>query len=473
MSRGTIKEPFYPSFEEYFLYHGRKDRKPRIVRPFHHEVCEALRLLIRGRLPDGKKNLMLLMPPRHGKTFLVRDFVTYGLGIFPDSQWIYTSYASILALAQTYEIKQTLDKDWYKATFEVRLEKEGVEYFKTTQDGSVYGVGVGGAIAGFGAGLNRPFFGGAIIIDDPIKSDDARSKVVKEHAAQWYDGVLASRKNYKDTPIILIQHRLAPDDLVGHILRTEPEDWHILKIRGLTPDGEAIWPEVKPASEIVRLKIVDEFTYSSQYMQEPMAEGGNLIKRDWWKYYRTEGTDEQGKPINYYVKGLVFVTADTAMKVKTKNDFTVFAAWHATQKNLDLLDLRCGKWEFPEMMRRAKQFWETWRPWGAKTFYIEDKVSGTSLGQALLEQKIPAVLWSPKDYYFPDDKVGRVKMTTWYVEAGRIRLPAEKPQICDLTVEQCAAFTGEQDEHDDVVDALTMAASVWTYKGGGEDVKAA
>jgi phage terminase large subunit-like protein len=90
----------------------------------------------------------------------------------------------------------------------------------------------------------------------------------------------------------------------------------------------------------------------------------------------------------------------------------------------------------------------------------------------LREQGIPAVLWKPQDYSFPEDKVGRVKHSTWFIEAGRVRLPLDEKAICHRIIEECAAFNGDDGVNDDAVDALTMAVSVWCYKGGGYDVKA-
>lgn len=100
------------------------------------------------------------------------------------------------------------------------------------------------------------------------------------------------------------------------------------------------------------------------------------------------------------------------MKTKTMNDKTELQAWHAMGQYLDLLDEESGRWGFPEMLRRAKAFWNKWERFKASAFFIEDKVSGTSLGQTLCEQGIPTVLWKPEDYDFPEDKVGRVKHST-------------------------------------------------------------
>lgn len=459
--------------DDFFRIHGLATDNPRQIRPFHQRILDAFGDVVRGKLPDGKRNLMVLMPPRHGKTFLARDFVSYSLGCFPDSQFIYTGYSATIAGEQTTAIRQAVGSDWYRSIFPaVKLAKTAADHFCTTAGGQIYGVGMGGSITGFGAGLKRKEFGGAIVLDDPLKSDEARYETALRHGREWYTGTLLSRKNHKDTPVILIMQRLHPGDLAGYIMDTERENWYVIAIPGLQDDGTALWEETKSAADLKRLKEVDPFTFYAQYQQQPQIEGGNIIKKDWWQFYRTEGKDANGQEIDYIVNGLVFITADTAMKIKTKNDYTVFGAWHATKKYLDLLDMWCGKWEFPEMLRRAKRFWDIWAKWGAQYFYIEDKVSGTPLGQILLEQKIPAMLWAPKDYHYPDDKVGRVNMSTWYIEGGRIRLPFEKPEICQQVIEQCAAFTGENDIHDDIVDMITEACSIWTYKGGGYDVKA-
>lgn len=455
----------YPTLSEYFLIHGQKEYEPRVLRPFHKLICDTLQNMILNPPVDDKVNLMILMPPRHGKTFLIRDFVSYGMGIFPDSQFIYTSYSGNLAVAQTGEIRTTMEKEWYRNLFEVQLERSAESFFTTKQNGAVFGVGVGGSITGFGAGIKRPEFGGAIVIDDPMKADDARSQSVKEHTINWYNGVLESRKNYKNTPVVIIMQRLAPDDLINHILNTEREKWRVIQIPALDVDGNALWEETKSASDLKRLKEVDPFTYYAQYQQQPQVEGGNIIKDYWWQYYDAIKAD-------YSVDGLVFITADTALKTGNMNDFTVFQTWHARGKYLDLLDEFRAKMEFPEMLRQSVRYWKKWREYNVQKFYIEDKVSGISLGQSLAEQDIPVTMWTPKAYGYPDDKVGRVKMSTFYIEAGSVRLPMYRTELTDPFKEECSAFNGDDSVKDDRVDALTMAVSIWKFKGGGYDVKA-
>jgi predicted phage terminase large subunit-like protein len=449
--------------DEFFELHGLAENKPRIILPFHRRILDAFADVVMGTLPDGKRNLMVLMPPRHGKTYLARDFVSYGLGCFPSAQFIYTGYSATIAAEQTQAIRQAVGADWYRNLFpHTQMAKSAADHFTTTQGGQVYGVGMGGSITGFGAGCKRKEFGGAILIDDAQKADDARSEAVLKHCREWYTGVLSSRKNHTDTPVILIQQRLHPQDLAGHIMATEADQWHVIRIPGLQDDGTALWPETMSAEKLEHLKRVDEFTFWSQYQQEPIAPGGNMIKRDWWRYY---------DPKTYDVNCLVFITADTALKAKTCNDASSLQCWHATPHHLDLLEDHTGRWEFPDLMRETKAFWDKWARFGVNCIYIEDKVSGTSLGQMLNQLGMPVILWKPNDYNFPDDKVGRVKHSLFYIEGGRLRLPDDGQPWVQPFIDECAAFTGDGSGFDDRVDALSIACSIWSGKLNGIDIR--
>jgi predicted phage terminase large subunit-like protein len=449
--------------EQFFEAHGYGTHSPRIIRPYHRLCLNALEDVILGSLPGRKRNLLLLLPPRHSKTFMARDFVSFGLGIVPDSQFIYTGYSATIATENTSAIREAISADWYRSIFpHVRLGKAAVDHFTTTAGGQVYGVGVGGSITGFGAGQKRKAFGGAIVIDDAMKADDARSEAVLRHTKEWYTGVLSSRKNHARTPVILIMQRLHPEDLAGFLLATEPHLWHVIRIPGLQEDGTALWPETKSAEDLLHLKRVDEFTFWSQYQQEPIAPGGNMIKREWWARYPVYGYD---------VNCFVFMTADTALKAKTANDATSLQVWHGTPQCLDLLEDETGRWEFPELMRRAKAFWDRWERFGTSRIYLEDKASGAPLAQMLAQQGTPCRLWKPSDYNFPDDKVGRVKHSLFYIEAGRVRLPDDDQPWVKPFIDECAAFTGDGTSHDDRVDALSMACAIWSFKGGAADVR--
>lgn len=113
----TLPTPTLPTLEEFFVAHGAATRAPRQVLPFHRRIFRALTRWVTSSLPGGRRNLAVCMPPRHGKTFIARDLVAWGLGAWPDSEWIYTSCSAQLAVAQTVAIRAAVSSDWYRAAF--------------------------------------------------------------------------------------------------------------------------------------------------------------------------------------------------------------------------------------------------------------------------------------------------------------------------------------------------------------------
>lgn len=455
----------------YFVQKGEQTREKRIVMPFHAEMFGVIDQWFLGDLPGGKRNLAICIPPRHTKTTLARDIVELGIGLFPDSEWIYTSYATQLAVDQTVKIRSVVDSPWFRemfAKFHTLQPTEGrQDYFRTAQGGSVYGVGAGGSITGFGAGKKRGCFSGAIIIDDPLKADDARSEKERQNVREWFTGVLSSRKNHDDTPMLLIAQRLHPDDLVGHIKKNLADQWHFLEIAAV-PSGatKTIWPETFSYESAMRLKEIDPFAFYSQYQQEPIIPGGNLIKSEWWRYYTDANAADRACDVK-------IITADTAYGKDDANDYSVFQCWgFEGDKRMYLLDQIRGKWGFEELVPAAVAFWKKHSNHDPMYFvkpvhrmYIENKASGQSLiqqYQMFRENDINAFPWDALDYG-PKDKVGRVKESILPIFNGQVILPdAPEATWVDDFIAECSAFSEDMSQsHDDQVDAMTMAILIW------------
>ena len=101
------------SLIDFWKIQRAQKRELCIVKPFHHTIANALTKLVTGTL--GKPNLMICMPPRLGKTDLVtKAFVPWAMSIFPDSEFILSSYGSDLAVSNSVHIRQTLSSDWYR-----------------------------------------------------------------------------------------------------------------------------------------------------------------------------------------------------------------------------------------------------------------------------------------------------------------------------------------------------------------------
>jgi len=449
--------------------------------PYMHQVTDSLERCVVGELPDGKKNLAITLPPRCFKTEIVsRVFPAWCLcEVAPDAEFILASAGSTLAADNSIGVHKILTSEWVGAQYpDTRIdaaERELQQKFKTTLGGSLYSVGLGGAIIGFGAGKARGYFGGALIIDDPIKAEDARSKTIRQKCIRYYNGTLRSRLNSKkSTPIILVMQRLHPDDLVGYLAKAEPDSWHILSLPARNDNRELLNPVTLSNEELDVLLKVDPATYWAQYMCSPIVEGGNIIKLDWWRFY---------DPAVQRRRGAIFLTADTAFKEKSENDASVIRAWEIGLEdgNLYCLDAVYGRMEFPRLLMTAKDFWQKWAAKGAQTFWIEDKASGTPLEQTLLKEGVPARAWNPSHFEYPTDKPARMRIASRSVHAGRILLPRGKEEVsigidkkervemhAKVLMEECSAFSPDMSHaFDDHCDTLTMADSLWRWWGGG------
>ena len=441
--------------------------------PYLHRITGILEDCVAGQLPEGKRNLAITIAPRAYKTtFASRYFPAWCLAeVSPDCEFILTSYSEGLAVGNAMTIRKFIAQEWHQDLYpHLRVDRKSRDvqnYFMTTAGGAVYAVGTGGTITGMGAGKTRNGFGGAIIIDDPLKAQDSRSMKERENCINFYSGVLKNRKNNAlHTPIILIQQRLHVDDLVGWVLKNEPKDWALVSFPAIV-DGKLLNPVTMNMEDLANLKEVDPVTYWAQYMQTPIVPGGSMIKLDWWKTYKLSE--------NVYKKGYMFITADTAFKSKEDSDQSVLQCWMANRDGMFLLDAVYGRWEFPQLLENAATFWRKWRQYNVREFFVEDKASGTPLAQTLEMNGLPAVAWKPQDFDFATDKVGRVSDAAFLVHAGRIFLPEGDTNVridneksmklqdfaADLA-EQAALFQRDMGHaHDDHVDAFTMACSIY------------
>lgn len=248
----------------------------------HHKlVCDALMRVYSGEC----KRLIINIPPRYSKTELVNNFVSWTTGKAPDSEFILTSYSSQLASNNSWQIRETVLHPAYSEIFpDVRLRADSAakHEWRTSQGGIVYAAGAGGTITGYGAGKHRSGFGGAIIVDDPHKADEARSDVIRQGVIDWFQNTLESRKNSpEDTPIILIMQRLHERDLAGWLVSGgNGEEWEVVSLPALRDDGTALWPEKHSVERLQKMQQAAPYTFAGQYQQRPSPPEGNIFKPD-------------------------------------------------------------------------------------------------------------------------------------------------------------------------------------------------
>lgn len=289
IARHVAKNDFY--FFSRWMFLKRKGYK--WLRGTHHKlICDALYKVYIGEIT----RLIINVAPRYSKTELaVINFIAWTLGQVPDAEYIHTSYSGRLAANNSWQTRDLVQHDEYKAIFgetvRLRTDSQAKDEWRTDVGGCIYAVGAGGTITGYGAGKSREGFGGAIIIDDPHKADEARSTVVRQNVIDWFQNTLESRCNSKQTPIILIMQRLHEHDLAGWLLSGgNGEKWELLclptlqdeNVKGKTNNKpeSALWPDKHTVEDLNRLKTSKPYTFSGQYQQSPCAPEGNIFKPD-------------------------------------------------------------------------------------------------------------------------------------------------------------------------------------------------
>src|SRR5690554_426858 len=188
----------------------------------HKSIADTLERVAAGEIT----RLIINVPPRYGKTEIaVKMFVAWGLANNPRAKFIHLSYSDDLALDNSSAIRELVKHEEYQRLFPTPLktDSDSKKKWYTQAGGGVYATAAGGAITGFGAGLldrtehgtGSPAdgFGGAIIIDDPLKPDDAFSETMRERINRRFNNTIASRINSNETPIIVIMQRLHERDM--------------------------------------------------------------------------------------------------------------------------------------------------------------------------------------------------------------------------------------------------------------------
>jgi predicted phage terminase large subunit-like protein len=431
--------------------------KSQTGRPFkvnwHHEsICKALEKVFLGKIT----RLIINLPPRYSKTELaVVNFIAWSLGLCPDSQFIHASYSKRLATQNSYNVKELVQSDVYEFVFpdmKLRYDSKAKDEWRTTKKGIVYATGSAGTITGYGAGLKRDYFGGAIIIDDPHKAAETQSPIRRKNVIDWFRSTVESRKNCMTTPIIIIMQRLHEEDLSGFLLKGgNGEHWDHLSLPAIDNDGQPLWPTEQSYDDLIRIKLNNPYVFSSQYMQSPAPMGGGMFKTEWWRFYSVL------PPIEYKI-----ITGDTAMETKKHNDYSVFQCWGVFENKIYLIDQNRGKWDAVDLRRMFMTFWDKHcTPSGATTgvlraAYIENKASGTGLIQDIKRtERIPIQPLSRHT-----DKVTRAMDMIPYIASGFVYLPEGNNWISDYLYEFDRFTPTMSHKHDDQIDPTLDAIDI-------------
>ena len=252
---------------------------PEFIEGKHHQkISEKFNKLAKGEI----KRLIINMPPRHTKS----EFASYLLpswmvGRKPDLKIFQTTHTTELAIRFGRKAKNLIDTPEYQQVFKTRLKEDSqaAGKWETEQGGEYYAAGVGSAITGRGADL--------LIIDDPHSEQDALNMTAMERAYEWYTSGPRQRLQ-PGGAIVLVMTRWNMKDLTGALLKSQKElksdQWEIIEFPAILPSGKPVWPEYWKLGELESVKAsLSIGKWNAQWMQNPTAEEGSLIKREWWR----------------------------------------------------------------------------------------------------------------------------------------------------------------------------------------------
>lgn len=318
-----------------------------VVASHHRQMFRALQDVV-----DGKtRRLIINMPPRYSKTeVVVKQFVSWCFALNASARFLHLSYSDLLVNDNSGAIRDAMRLPLYKELFPssaLEREKGGTSKWKTQRGGEMYAVSTQGQVTGFGAGrvtgedpgaagfpgggpslwafpedvqdmlmlleADANIFQGAILIDDPLKPEDALSDIVRERINQRFENTIRNRVNSRNTPIVIIMQRLHEHDLCGYLMEKEPDEWTVLSLPAISADPEtgeeqALWPMKHTLQELRRMRELDPVVFDTQYIQDPTPREG-LMYPGGFEEYAPEELD-QYKPSE--VRTLSYTdTADT------------------------------------------------------------------------------------------------------------------------------------------------------------------
>ena len=431
-------------------------------------IADVLERAERGEVD----RIIVTMPPRHGKSRIISNlFPAWFFGRNPRAEVIFTTYNQDLAEDNGRYVRNTLNNPAFREVFpdvKIRNDSASARRFSTTSNGNYFAVGVGGPLTGRGAKL--------LIIDDPLKNrEEAESPAIRQGVVDWYTSTAYTRLAPGGI-VIIVQTRWHNEDLAGIALTQDHEGWVHLNLPAILdeeaasimhqPAGSALWPEQFPLDVLLKTKrSLPPRDWASLYMQKPVTDGGNIVKRSQIKDWT-----EAEPPYCQFI----IASFDTAFGTKEENDPTALTVWGLFHDalgvmNAILLDAKQKRLEFTELKAWIIDVDQRHQP---DITLVENKASGQSLIQELRRSKVPIQASNPGK----QSKVARVHAVTPLFEAGKIWAPLSK-DFAHEWAEQLCTFPAAK--HDDLVDSTTAAlkrlrqfgdlSTDYDYEGRDED----
>lgn len=419
---------FFVGFVFVHLY-----KKNFIWYAFHRQLASILL-----DLPNTRR-VIVNAPPRIGKTDLTKCYIAWRFLLDPSSTVIYCSYDEALVARKNREIKEILV--WLSKYFDLPelkplTQANGKKEWTNRAGGMILARGTNSNVTGSGCNT-------LLVCDDPNKPQDRISATILARRWQVFKSTIRNRIDLPEVPILVIQQRVASQDLTGCLLADTEEKWIHYKFSAIREDGESICPERLPVSEIEKYKS-DPFTYNAQYLQVPLDDVGKMFKKDQIQFSLT-------RPATNAMR--LVISVDAAGKGDIGNDFNAIAVCGRIGPKYYVLEVLNFHADISLLMAKIK---EVRKRWGNTTpVLIENKSNGLAAIQ-LLRKEMSGILEATPT----KDKVERAIVVKYLFDAGDVAFSTHGLVWGEIQ-SQFTQFP--HGKHDDIVDAVVQGLT-WLIK---------
>lgn len=419
------------------------------------------------KIGDGEsthKQSAISLPPRTGKSLLIsKVFPAWQLGRSPSAQFIMSSYALQLTNENSRAAIEYISHPQFKWIFpecDIDKDKCNLSAIRTNNGGLIKIASAGGNVTGFGFGvISDDELPGVGILDDLLA--DGNSIAVMESTFAWTQAQFLTR-GLPNHAIISMGTRFHVDDVIGRLLKADPDGWRELNVPALCLDeesdvlgrklGESHWPEFFPVQNLEAIKkSIGERDFNSLYQGRPAGEQGAIFKEHWFDYHDK----------NKSKYAFIYATIDTAYKAERMSDFTCICVWGYERRDnqIHLLHVVLERMDFPELQKLIPQVIKQWK---VRCIYIEGRANGVPLIQTLKSTLNITI----KELVPSKDKVLRANAIAPLVEEGVVSLYENIPNLSDRLAELTSfPFI----KNDDFVDSFVYGVTVYRDEimGGG------
>lgn len=428
---------------------------PRALRELHPGAdinwAHAAMAHLGETIVDGEVRFaMVNLPPRTFKSQIFSVLLpAYILGHNPKAKIICVSYGRDLAESLAVDTLKLMDTPWYRRLFPaVTLAKRAVGHLRTTQGGQRIATSIQGGVTGMG--------GDYIIVDDPLRADDAGSEAIRASTNDWIASTLFSRlDDPKSGAMIIVAQRLHQDDPVGRLL-SQSDQWHVLSIpaqaaqdatyevgfnaRHVMRARDLMHPARLGEVELKQLRFnLGDRRFQAQYQQEPVPADGAYFKDKWLLREADALVPRPGDRI--------IQSWDVAGKAGADNDYSVCVTAIQRRSQIIVIDVLRERLAFPDLLNAVVTQAQRHKP---HKILIEDASAGIQLIQMLRNDQ-PRGVPLPIAMKPIQSKQDRALIAVTRAERGELILPTTAPWA-EIFVNELLAFPVGR--YDDQVDAL-------------------